>query len=60
MDGDFAKSAEELVGSALCGKGGEESLKKHPGVSYSPEYWSLVHPSSKLSELSADWSAVAG
>ena len=30
MDDDFAKSAGEIVGSALCGKGGEESRKKSP------------------------------
>ena len=60
MDGDFAKSAGEIVGSALCGKGGEESRKKARGVRYRPEYWSLVNLSIKLSELSENWRAVAG
>ena len=60
MDGDFAKSAGEIVGSALCGKGGEETRKKARGVRYRPEYWSLVNLSMKLSELSENWRAVAG
>lgn len=60
MDDDFAKSAGEIVGSALCGKGGEESRKKARGVRYRPEYWSLVNLSIKLSELSENWRAVAG
>ena len=60
MDDDFAKSAGEIVGSALCGKGGEESRKKARGVRYRPEYWSLVNLSMKLSELSENWRAVAG
>ena len=55
MDDDFAKSAGEIVGSALCGKGGEETRKKAR-----PEYWSLVNLSMKLSELSENWRAVAG
>ena len=60
MDDDFAKSAGEIVGSALCGKGGEETRKKARGVRYRPEYWSLVNLSMKLSELSENWRAVAG
>ena len=60
MDDDFAKSAGEIVGSALCGKGGEETRKKARGVRYRPEYWSLVNLSIKLSELSENWRAVAG
>lgn len=57
MDDDFAKSAGEIVGSALCGK---ETRKKARCVRYRPEYWSLVNLSIKLSELSENWRAVAG
>ena len=60
MDDDFAKSAGEIVGSALCGKGGEETRKKARGVRYRPEYWSLVNLSIKLSAHSDNWRAVAG
>lgn len=60
MDADFAKSAGEVVGSALGGKSGEESRKKARGVRYRPEYWNLVNLSIKLSELTENWRAVAG
>lgn len=60
MDADFAKSAGEIVGSALGGKGGEERQKKRNGVRYRPEYWNLVGLSIKLSELAANWRSVAG
>lgn len=60
MERDFAKSAGEVVGSALAGENGEGERKKKRGVRYKPEYWSLVGLSIKLSELSENWRAVAG
>lgn len=60
MDEDFAKSAGEVVVSAISGKSGEETLKKPRGVRYRPEYWNLVNLSIKLSELTENWRAVAG
>ena len=60
MERDFAKSAGEVVGSALAGESGECERKKTRGVRYKPEYWSLVGLSIKLSELTENWRAVAG
>lgn len=60
MERDFAKSAGEVVGSALAGENGEGERKKTRGVRYKPEYWSLVGLSIKLSELTENWRAVAG
>lgn len=60
MDADFAKSAGEVVDSALCGKKGEKARRKACGVKYRPEYWNLVNLSIKLSELTENWRAVAG
>ena len=60
MEEDFAKSAGEVVTSALAERKRVNPAGKRGGAKRAPARWELIKLSMKLSELSENWRAVAG
>ena len=55
MEEDFAKSAGEVVTSALAERKRVNSAGKRGGAKRAPARWELIKLSMKLSELSENW-----